>query len=540
MAAMTDPSDPSERPGDPPDRDPPSAPEPEPEPDRLDARLRTLVETLPAIVYIDEANERASTIYISPQVQAILGLQPADWIADDDLWARHVHPDDLERAHGALSNVRSTGRDVTEYRMLTTDGRTVWIRDEMILVTSSDGAPAAVHGVMFDVTQRVALEERLRQAETLEAVGRLAGGVAHDFNNYLTAILGNVSLVLDRLPSSDPLTGPLREAHDAAQRAGQLTRQLLTFGRRGPIEPRPEDLGALTARVTPMLRRAIGEDVELDVDITPDLPVAMLDGAQIEQLLVNLALNARDAMPAGGRIRIVVERLQGSSRGPGRVGLSIEDDGVGMDADTLARAFEPFYTTKGVGHGIGFGLAAAYGIVTAAGGEISVQSEPGRGTAVRIAFPGVDAGDDPHPGGGAAARRAAPPGATILVVEDEEALRSMIQSVLERAGYRVLTTASGDAAIDLARDADPPVDLLITDMVMPNMNGAETAALVRAMVPGLPVLFMSGYPDRALRDVDPGAFDFIGKPFLPDQLLRRVASMLAAAGRNATSGSGRR
>ncbi len=394
---------------------------------------------------------------------------------------------------------------------------------------------------MFDVTERVALEERLRQGETLDAIGRLAGGIAHDFNNYLTAIIGNADLVLADLHATDPLVPPLTDIHDSAERAARLTRQMLTFGRRGPSMPRPVDLGAITAGVTPMLRRIIGDDVELAVHIEPDLPVARLDAAQIEQLLVNLVLNARDAMPGGGRIRIVVERLPASSQGPGRVGLTVEDSGVGMDAETLAHAFEPFYSTKGPSHGTGLGLATAYGIVTMAGGEITVDSEAGTGTTVRVSFPGVDAVPEAVPGAGATGRRPVPTeAATILLVEDEAAVRAMVATVLERHGHRVIVATTGSEALDLAAAADPPVDLLITDMVMPGMHGPEVAALVRSRWPGLPVLFMSGYPDRALREVDPSSFDFIQKPFSPDDLARRVASMLAAARRDAESEAYRR
>ena len=293
----------------------------------LEERLRTLIETLPAIVYIDEADPVAHTVYVSPQLGSILGLRAEDWMADDELWARHVRPEDLPAARAGIERVLGHGRNETEYRMLATDGRTVWIRDAMVLVHPAGGGPARVHGVMFDVTERVALEERLRQGETLDAIGRLAGGIAHDFNNYLTAIIGNAALVLADLHASDPLVPALTDIHDSAERAARLTRQMLTFGRRGPSTPRPAYLGAITAGVAPMLRRIIGEDVELDVRIEPDLPVARLDAGQIEQLLVNLALNARDAMPDGGRIRILVERLPASSQGPGRVGLTVKDSG---------------------------------------------------------------------------------------------------------------------------------------------------------------------------------------------------------------------
>ncbi len=386
-------------------------------------------------------------------------------------------------------------------------------------------------GSQRDVTEQRMLEEQLRQAQKLEAVGRLAGGIAHDFNNILTAILGTTDLMLGDLPEEHATRPDVVEVRKAALRAAELTRQLLTYSRRQVLLPRRVDLSAVVGGLDAMLRRLIGEDVELVMALAPDLPAITADPGQIEQVVLNLAVNARDAMPRGGRLRIETAAVTVGSGAveppavpPGAyVLLSVVDTGVGMTAEVRAHVFEPFFTTKEVGKGTGLGLATVYGIVRQSDGHIAVDTAPGQGTAMRMYFPPA-AAETPPPAADAEPRSTAPTGQTVLVVEDEAGVRTFARRALEGAGYRVLAAPDGAAALALA-DAHPgSIDLLLTDVVMPGMNGSALAARFGERWPDVPVIYMSGYAeDEGLRGTGSA---LLPKPFDAETLLRRVRQTL--------------
>jgi CheY-like chemotaxis protein len=369
----------------------------------------------------------------------------------------------------------------------------------------------------------------------MEAVGRLAGGVAHDFNNLLTAILGYCNLALEEMPADGPTRRDLEEIRDAGERAAMLTRQLLAFSRRQTLQPEPVDLNALVRQFEKMLGRLLGEDVALDADLATDLPLVRADPASIEQIIANLAINARDAMPAGGRLTIETARVDldqayvdaHATVVPGSyVRLAVTDTGHGMDTATLARAFEPFFTTKPRGKGTGLGLSTVYGIVKQTGGYIWAYSELGLGTVFKIYLPLAD-----RPTAAASQKETARPAVTapetILVVEDEDAVRGLTCEVLRRRGYRVLEAAHGVDALKVVEGHSAHIDLLLTDVVMPYMNGRDLAAQMATLRPATRVLFVSGYTDHvaARQELAAGA-PFLQKPFTPDVLARKVRGVL--------------
>ncbi len=390
--------------------------------------------------------------------------------------------------------------------------------------------------VMGDVTERRKLEEQFRQAQKMEAVGRLAGGIAHDFNNLLTIITGYSQLLLERLKSDDAQCGPVNEIKHAADRAAALTRQLLAFSRRQVLAPQVLDLNHVVANMDKMLRRLIGEDIELVTVCKEGLGRVKADPGQLEQVIMNLAVNSRDAMPRGGKLTIETANVElgeayvrnHAAVNPGRyVMLAVSDTGHGMDAETQARIFEPFFTTKEQGKGTGLGLATVYGIVKQSGGNIWVYSEPGRGATFKIYFPRAEEVAkfvEPPP-----TRDSAPRGSeTILLVEDEDAVRSLVRALLEPNGYKVLEARQAVEALSICERHKEPIHLLLTDVVMPTMSGRVLAARLAPVRPEMKVLFMSGYTDGAI--VNHGVLEagtaFLQKPFTPDSLGRKVREVL--------------
>ncbi len=380
------------------------------------------------------------------------------------------------------------------------------------------------------------LETQLRSAQKMEAIGNLAGGIAHDFNNLLTVILGNTGFALDEVGEGEPLRDALLEIQMAGDRAAGLTRQLLAFGRRQRLQPRLLALNQVIADLEKMLRRIIGEDVELSLVLAADLGLTMADPGQIEQVVMNLVVNARDAMPEGGRLTIETRnvdletaRASGDGRAkPGpQVLLAVSDSGCGMSPQTLERIFEPFFTTKEKGKGTGLGLATVHGIVAQSGGALEVQSTPGAGTTFKLWFPRVPAATLPTSERPAAAARASG-SETILVVEDDETVRDLASRILSAAGYAVLTAANGPEALQVSETHQAPIDLLFTDTVMPQMSGAVVANRLLAKRPGLSVLFTSGYADTTGAGAVPSgpAASFLGKPFTADSLTRKVRDVL--------------
>jgi len=371
--------------------------------------------------------------------------------------------------------------------------------------------------------ERVRLHQEVSRSERLESLGRLAGGVAHDFNNLLTVILGYSDIVLRRLPEGSQDRADLEAVRRAAEQARDLTDQLLTVSKRRVVQAEPVDPNDVVESIGQVLRRLVGTDIDL-LTVTNEVEQVMIDRAQLEQVLLNLVVNARDAMPDGGRLTLTTEAAtMPSGRGPATV-ICVSDTGVGMDEETLAHCFEPFFTTKGGQDGTGLGLATVYGVVSQAGGEVVIDSTPGRGTTFRIHLPALaPTVDEPHGADAGPAR--------ILLVDDEADVRGLTRRRLEADGFTVTEAASGPEALDLIDDGGE-VDLLLTDVVMPGMTGPELARLVDERRPGLPVLYISGFAeDPAIQDADVADLRFLAKPFEPHQLRTAVQDALAGAGR---------
>jgi two-component system cell cycle sensor histidine kinase/response regulator CckA len=396
-----------------------------------------------------------------------------------------------------------------------------------------DGRPAALV-LANDVTERKKLEEQLAQAQKLESLGRLAGGVAHDFNNLLTVISGYVSMLRRRRGSAR--SPELAEVSHAAELAASLTRQLLAFSRRQVLQPRLIDVNEVVAALEPLLARLIGEHVDIAVRLTPDLPRACVDRSRLEGVIMNLAANARDAMPRGGRLtietsRVVLDEDYASTHLEGTPGpnvmLAVSDTGIGMSAEVLAHLFEPFFTTKEVGAGTGLGLASVFGTVKQSGGSIFVYSEEGGGTTFKIYLP-VASADEPETEPPAPEPARLEGTESILLVEDDPLVRELVRVLLEEFGYRVLVAESPEEAEAVCRDGAGPIDLLLADLVMPRLSGPELAERLAAIRPGLRVLFMSGYADEAVVRhglITPGT-PFVEKPFTEDALGRKVREAL--------------
>ncbi|MFI5089847.1 MAG: PAS domain S-box protein [Terriglobales bacterium] len=417
------------------------------------------------------------------------------------------------------------------------DGSKKWLLANVRAVRGADGRVVQHEGTVQDITERKLLEDQLRQSQKLEAVGRLAGGVAHDFNNALAVIIGYSELLQDRLDPANPLRNFTREITKAGERAASLTRQLLAFSRKQILQPRVLDLNSIVTEIDKMLRRLIGEDIHLVLDRASNLGRVKADPGQLQQVLMNLAVNARDAMPQGGKLIIATTNATLAESyvhhrpvvrpGP-YVMLSVSDTGCGMDKATQARIFEPFFTTKEPGKGTGLGLSTVYGIVKQSGGFVWVYSEPGQGTTFKIYLPRVDQVAEALAD---ASKPMLPSGSeTILLVEDEGALRRLAQSCLQSGGYRVLEAEDGKTAVEIARRQTEPIHLLLTDVVMPAMSGVELAEQFASSWPETRLLYMSGYTDEliAQHGVMYTRTAILEKPFSRESLLRRVREVLDA------------
>ena len=514
---------------------------------KAETRFRTLIEQLPLGTYIRPVDMSQPNIYASPQVEPMLGYPAEEWETDPELLARILHPEDRPRVLGAAAHVRATGEPSRqEYRLIARDGRVVWVQDETYIVHDEHGQPL-VQGFLLDITERKRAEQErdrfrdeLHHSQKLDALGRLAGGVAHDFNNMLTAIAGYSDLLLEGLPADSPLRNEAEQIRRAAEQAATLPRQLLAFSRKQVLEPTEVDLNQVVDETTDLLKRVIGETVRLSTFPRARPATAILDRGQMEQVLVNLAVNARDAMDGGSgsitigtrNVKVSEELAREHETSPGPyVVLSVADTGPGIDPQTRAQIFEPFFTTKPAGEGSGLGLATVYGIVRQSGGFVTVDSEPGHGATFEVFLPAAPALHAAEPGSRTAS--ASPSEATVLLAEDEELVRGLATTALERAGYRVLAAASGEEALALAERHGDSIDVFVTDMVMPGMNGHECAEQALVHVPGIPVVLMSGYTDERPVRLDDGAIGrFLQKPFSPKTLVEAVAEAVARAARN--------
>ncbi|MBI3046868.1 MAG: response regulator [Acidobacteria bacterium] len=475
----------------------------------------------------------------SDMQERLHGLAPGSFRGTIDAFYDLVHPDDHRQLQGIREMfLASQGHSWVEYRVKWRDGSVHWIASTGRGFRDEAGRPVRAAGIGVDITERRRLEQQLLQAQKMESIGNLAGGIAHDFNNLLTAIAGYCQLLQERSGLEAGMLGDLNEIRLAVDRAAALTRQLLAFGRRQVLAPRIVSLNDVVADIAPMLRRLIEESVQIDLHLAQDLAAINVDPSQMEQVVLNLAVNARDAMPQGGKLTIETANAEldnayaqthGDVRPGPHVMLSVSDTGHGMTPEVQARIFDPFFSTKSPGHGTGLGLATVYGIVKQSGGHIFVYSEPGLGTTFRLYFPvAVDA---PRPAALPAkdVDRDLSGSETILVVEDDPRLRALDERILKRYGYHVLVAADVEGAMRVCTEHRGPIHVVLTDVVMPGGSGRNIGDWVLEHRPETKVMYMSGYADTAIVHhgvLDPGTH-FLQKPFSPAELARKVRSVLS-------------
>jgi PAS domain S-box-containing protein len=475
-------------------------------------------------------------VYMSPAFEDIWGIPVDDVYAAPGRWVEAVHPEDRSIVESSIAK-NDAGESTTDsFRLVRPDGETRWVRSRLFPIADEAGRVKRIVGLAEDVTEERATEQALARSQRMEAVGRLAGGIAHDFNNLLTVILAEAQLMEADLPPGSASAESLGQIMDAANRAAVLTGQLVAFSRRQLIRPTAFGLNELVADMETMLRRIIGEDVRLVTNLSSDAGHVEADQGQVEQVIVNLIINSRDAMPGGGELSLTttnehLDEEYAKTREevtPGEyVKLTVSDTGTGMTSDVASRAFDPFFTTKPPGKGSGLGLSTSYGIVKQSRGHIAVYSEPGIGTTVAVYLPRVHPRGEPdheviepaEPGGGME---------TILVVEDEAAVRDVVLRTLRMRGYKVLEAMDGPEALELLEGYDDQVDLLLTDVVLPGIGGRHLAEQVVANRPGVKVLFMSGYTDDVilhhnLRSAD---YDLLQKPFTAITMATKVREVL--------------
>ncbi len=516
-----------------------------------EGQYRLLAENVTDVIWLIDLGKGVLT-YISPSVERVWGYTPAEAM---DLQLEGVlMPSSREMAlsiiQQELAQESTENPDRPRSRTLELEhrrknGSTGWAEVNVTFLRDSHGRVCSLLGVSRDISHRKRVEEEKRglesqllQAKKMEAIGTLAGGIAHDFNNLLTSINGYSDLLLLRVGPDDPLRRYVQEIKESGERAASLTQQLLAFSRQQIIQPKVVDFNALVTRVAGMLQRLIGEDITLVTNLTPSIGSVKVDPGQFEQVIVNLAINARDAMPEGGTLTIETahvkptqpqRREQSSARSGPAVCLFVRDTGQGMDSETRARIFEPFFTTKEVGKGTGLGLAMVYGVVTQSGGTIEADSEPGTGTTFTITLPQIQAATPTAEA--PSAPTPLPTGTeTILVVEDDPTVRAYVREVLTLSGYQVLQAAHTEEALRVCSSHAGPIHLLLTDVVMPGINGRRLAELVAERWPETHVMFMSGYPKHATirQGSQDGSATLLQKPLAPDELVRAVRTVLTA------------
>jgi len=494
-------------------------------------RYRRLADNAPDIVFRYELLPQLRCVYMSPSVKGLTGYTPEDFYADPELSFKLVHKEDRPLLEALFRG--DVQGDTTTLRWQSRQHAKIWIEQRHVFAHDKDGKLIAIEGIARDITERINLEEQLRHSQRMEAVGRLAGGVAHDFNNLLTVIIGRAEILLGRV-ADERGRRDLDLIRQTGSRAAALTHQLLAFSRKQVLQPKVIDLKTLVADAEKMLTRVIGEDIKLTVRSDPGLGTVKADPGQMEQVIMNLVVNSRDAMPEGGTITIETANAdldESYSRQhlevrPGRyVMLAVSDTGQGMDAETQARIFEPFFTTKDKDRGTGLGLSTVYGIVQQSGGEIWVYSELGQGTSFKIYLPRVD---EPIEAITPPEYKDARGTETILVVEDEEAVRELIREILQLKGYTVLEAGSPHEAMSICDTHDRSIDLVLTDVIMPGMNGPALAGRLLSRLPHVKIIYMSGYTDAGI--VDGGLLDsghaFLQKPLSAESLVRKVREVL--------------
>ena len=504
-----------------------------------DERLRLAAKA--ANVGLWDWDIKADAWFYSAEWKRQLGFDEDEVGPGFEEWQERLHPDDREAANARLEAFLADPSKgyVSEFRLGHKDGTYRSIVSQASVVLDEDGKPARMLGSHVDVTDQRRSEKRIQQSQKMEAIGQLAAGIAHDFNNLLTVINGYSELLLEQAGADDPEADALREIGSAGARAQEMTRQLLAFSRQQVLEPQTLDLNGVVSDIAQLLRRVIGADVALETSLTNGIARIRADRGQLEQVLVNLAVNARDAMPNGGALTletdlvVLDDQYVGGVSGlaPGEyVLLAVSDTGIGMDEETQARIFEPFFTTKMAGKGTGLGLATVHGIVKQSGGHLAVYSEPEKGTTFKIYLPVMQqpAAAQTAPGPLAAMPQGTE---TVLLVEDEDSVRALTRAVLTRCGYTVLEAADGEQALELAlAHGELPIDLLVTDVVMPRLGGPELVNRFQSIRPGMRVLYVSGYTDDAV--VHHGVMadaGFLQKPFTPAAFAQKVRNVLDGA-----------
>jgi PAS domain S-box-containing protein len=475
-------------------------------------------------------------LYNSPAYERILGYSPEELKGTSSF--AQIHPDDLPRVQEAASEAKIGGvaRSI-EYRMRHKDGTWRILESTASTVRNNKGKIEKLVIVNRDISERKHLEEQFRQAQKMEAVGRLSGGIAHDFNNLLGVIIGYAEYLQEQLEKTHVLRGSVDEIFKAGKRAASLTGQLQAFSRQQVLDPKVLDLNATVTDMEKLLRRVIGEDIELTTELDGGLGRLKADQSQLEQIIMNLAVNARDAMPKGGKLIVqtgnivmdeVFVRRHPYPVEPGPyVCLTVADTGTGMDAQTKAKAFDPFFTTKEKGKGTGLGLSTVYGVVKQSGGYIDIHSSPGEGTTFKIYLPRVCEAVRVEKCSGESAG-SFKGNETILLAEDETSLRNLTRNTLQGCGYTVLEAKDGTEALKISRNHDEPIDLLLTDVVMPEMGGLALAQELSRERPAMKVVYMSGYTGRtfgAQGPIEPGSF-FLMKPFTRDGLTQKIREAL--------------
>ncbi len=499
-------------------------------------RFRQLAENITEVFWVTDL-ESGKIDYLSPAYETVWGRSRQSLYDSPDSWNDATHPQDQERVKTAFAAAAHLNAFDETYRIFRPDGTMRWIRDRGFPIRNAAGKVYRLVGIAEDITRRRQLEERILQSQKLETVGKLAGGIAHEFNSILTAIIGQNELLRATLPAGSPLTKNVAEINRSAERAATLTRQLLAYGRKQILQPEILDLNLVLTRMENILRHLLAKGADVRLVPAVGLKAVKMDPGQMEQVIVNLAMNAADAMPNGGKLTLetanvtleqeYIRRFPELKAGE-YVMLAITDTGTGMSEEVKSRIFEPFFTTKGIGQGAGLGLSTCYGIIEQSGGHISVYSEPGRGTTFKIFLPQVEFKAEMP------VQRLESPDLprgteTILLVEDDLALQDMAAALLRRLGYTVLAAASGVDAMDLVPQPEiGRIDLLFTDVVMSNMNGKELSERVLALNPKIKILFTSAYPENAMvhQSVLDQSTAFLQKPFAPDALAHKLREVL--------------
>jgi PAS domain S-box-containing protein len=498
---------------------------------QIEERQTAIVRSLPIALYSARVKGRFSgPRFVSEGMAHAIGFPAARFVEDPDLWPERIHPEDRERVLADVADVQASGGMSTEYRWICADGSTRWFLDRAVLIRDHDGQPQEIFGSCLDITDRRRIEQQLFQAQKMEAVGQLTGGIAHDFNNMLTVVIGNLDSLARALRGTGRNFGRAEMALTGALSCAELTRRLLAFARRQPLQPSPVHLGQVCRNVAKLLGRTLGERIRIDIKGEPGLWQVLADPAQVESSLINLAVNARDAMTEGGTLTIETSNV--TSRGEDDdipagdfVLLLVADTGVGMTAEVLERAVEPFFTTKNLGHGTGLGLSMVYGFVKQSGGHVKIESAPNRGTRVRLYLPRSDATVQPAVASETEAAEISGRDRTILLVEDDAGVRAVTAAMLKELQFTVIEADNGSHALDIV-DSKPDIDLLFTDIVMPGMNGFELGRRARERRPQLPVLYATGY-SASYTAPEKGA-DVLTKPYREADLLTKLRVLLTA------------